>query len=513
MVLGDTVNTASRLQSIAEPGTVLVDDATRRASEAAIAYEDAGSARGQRPRAAVRAWTALRVVAGAGGARRSAGLEAPFVGRERELQAIIEAGEESARKARSAGRGGGRGRLRQVTAAVGVLQVPRWHRGRPLVAPGPVSVLRRGGGLLGAGGDGPRAGPDRRGGEPSSAREKLRAVVEEFVRDERERRLVEPRLAHLLRLEERPRRRPRGPVLRLAAVLRAAWPDDSPVILAFEDLQWADSGLLDFIDYLLEWSADMPIFVLALGAPGARGAAAGLGSRWRSAAAPPTIAELLEGWRRGCPTSCGADRPARRRGFRCTRWRPSACCRTAACSSRTAPRYLRRRGRSPTSRCPRRCRRWWPPGWTASRRGAVAVAGRLGARPIVHRRRRAGGAQRRGAGRQRVLDGLVAKQVLGRDDDPRSPERGQYVFLQALLRTVAYGTLSRRARKAKHVAAARPPRADVAGRGAGHRRGAGLALPGGDPGRPRRRGCGRPPRFGRERLDAGTGSGLVGPRP
>src|SRR5205085_5818871 len=54
-----------------------------------------------------------------------------------------------------------------------------------------------------------------------------------------------------------------------------------------------------------------------------------------------------------------------------------------------------------------------------------------------------------------VLDGLVAKQVLGRDDDPRSPEYGQYLFLQALLRTVAYGTLSRRARKTSHVAAAR----------------------------------------------------------
>ena len=45
MVLGDTVNTASRLQSIAAPGTVLVDDVTRRASEAAIVYEDAGSTR------------------------------------------------------------------------------------------------------------------------------------------------------------------------------------------------------------------------------------------------------------------------------------------------------------------------------------------------------------------------------------------------------------------------------------------------------------------------------------
>ena len=54
-----------------------------------------------------------------------------------------------------------------------------------------------------------------------------------------------------------------------------------------------------------------------------------------------------------------------------------------------------------------------------------------------------------------LLEGLVAKQVLARDDDPRSPERGSFVFMQALLRAVAYGMLSRRARKARHVAAAR----------------------------------------------------------
>jgi tetratricopeptide (TPR) repeat protein len=54
-----------------------------------------------------------------------------------------------------------------------------------------------------------------------------------------------------------------------------------------------------------------------------------------------------------------------------------------------------------------------------------------------------------------MLERLVIKQVLSRDDDPRSPETGQYVFLQALLRSVAYGTLSRRNRKALHLAAAR----------------------------------------------------------
>jgi hypothetical protein len=74
MVLGDTVNTASRLQSIAESGTVLVHDVTRRTTEASIEYEEAGTHAVKGREQPVRAFTALRVVAGVGGARRSAGL-------------------------------------------------------------------------------------------------------------------------------------------------------------------------------------------------------------------------------------------------------------------------------------------------------------------------------------------------------------------------------------------------------------------------------------------------------
>src|SRR5262249_18181525 len=50
---------------------------------------------------------------------------------------------------------------------------------------------------------------------------------------------------------------------------------------------------------------------------------------------------------------------------------------------------------------------------------------------------------------------LVRLELLSIDVDPRSPERGQYAFVQALIREVAYGTLSRKARKSRHLAAAR----------------------------------------------------------
>ena len=90
MVAGDLVNTASRIQSAAEPGAVLVGEATRRATEAAVVYADAGAHELKGKAEAVVLWRAVRVVAGAGGAMRSTGLEAPFVGRARELRLVKE---------------------------------------------------------------------------------------------------------------------------------------------------------------------------------------------------------------------------------------------------------------------------------------------------------------------------------------------------------------------------------------------------------------------------------------
>ena len=53
------------------------------------------------------------------------------------------------------------------------------------------------------------------------------------------------------------------------------------------------------------------------------------------------------------------------------------------------------------------------------------------------------------------LRDLVRRDVLLHNRDPRSPERGQFGFVQALIREVAYGTLARRDRRARHLAAAR----------------------------------------------------------
>ena len=455
MVLGDTVNTASRLQSIAAPGTVLVDDVTHRASEAAIAYEDAGTHQVKGRDQPVHAWTALRVVAGAGGARRSAGLEAPLVGRDRELGLIIESFEASEREGNArivtvvgeAGSGKSRLLWEFFKHIDGIERIVRWHQGRCLSYGEGVAywalaeMVRARAGIL-------------EEEDAASARAKLRAAVQEHVSDERERRLVEPRLAHLLGLEQR--------TAADRADLFSGWrlfferiAQSEPVVLAFEDLQWADSGLLDFIDYLLEWSAEYPLFILALG----RSELLSARPRWATTItlAPledGAMGQLLAGLVPGLPAEVASQIRRRSEGIPLYAVETVRMLLDRGLLEQDGSRYVVS-GDIADLEVPETLQ-----ALVASRLdnldGAersllqdAAVIGQSFTPATL-----AAIAQRPISEVTRVLDSLVVKQVLGYVDDVLSAERGQYVFLQALLHTVALGTLSRRDRKARHLAVA-----------------------------------------------------------
>ena len=140
MVAGDLVNTASRVQSAASPGHVLVGDATKRATEAAIEYEDAGAHELKGKSEPVQLWRAARVVAGARGDMRVTGLEPPFVGRDRQLRLIKETlhatGEEGRAHLVSVVGAAGMGKSRLVWEfdkyIAGLVEDTRWHVGRCL---------------------------------------------------------------------------------------------------------------------------------------------------------------------------------------------------------------------------------------------------------------------------------------------------------------------------------------------------------------------------------------------
>ena len=128
-----------------------------------------------------------------------------------------------------------------------------------------------------------------------------------------------------------------------------------------------------------------------------------------------------------------------------------------------------RRARSSRSRSRRPCTRWSPPASTGCppRSGALlqdaAVLGKTFTRAALAaldgRRRRSS---------IRCSQAWSGRRCSALQADPRSPEHGQYGFLQDLLRQVAYETLPKRERRAQHLAAAEHLDAAL-GRGGGRR--------------------------------------------
>ena len=124
--------------------------ALRRATDASIVYADAGLRRLKGKAEPAQLYEALRVVAGVGRTLKSEGLEAPFVGRDKELRLVKDLFHASAEDSSASGVGDRHRWHRKEPPRLGVLQI----YGRPLepvpVAPRTLPLLRRRGRLLGA---------------------------------------------------------------------------------------------------------------------------------------------------------------------------------------------------------------------------------------------------------------------------------------------------------------------------------------------------------------------------
>jgi class 3 adenylate cyclase/tetratricopeptide (TPR) repeat protein len=462
MVAGDLVNTASRLQSVAPPGAILVSATTMNAASPAIVFEPVGAQELKGKTAPVEAYRALRVVANRGGQMRSEGLEAPFVGREEELRLLKDQLHATTRDGRarlvsiSGPAGIGKSRLTWEFEKYidGVVETIYWHRGRsPAYGEGVTfwalgEMVRRRAELA-------------ESDDEATTRARMAATAQRWIADAEEREWVEGALLALLGLEP--------PPAGGRDVLFAAWrvfferiAEEGTTVLVFEDIQWADSGLLDFIDNLLEWSKNKPLMVVTLARPELFDKRPGWGSGHRLLTAIPldplpddAMRELLAGLVPGLPGQA-VDAILRRAdgiplyAVETVRmlvsegrveavdgvYRP-----TGDLGELAVPETLRSLIASRLDGIEPADRSLLQDGSVLGQRFSMAALSAVSGLPSDELEPR--------------LHQLVKRELLDLEVDARSPERGQYGFVQSLIQEVAYGTLARRERRTRHLAAAR----------------------------------------------------------
>jgi class 3 adenylate cyclase/tetratricopeptide (TPR) repeat protein len=461
MVAGDLVNTASRLQGAAAPGTVLVGEATQRAASAGIMFEPAGEQALKGKSAPVPAWRALRIVGGVKGRWRSDGPEAPFIGRNEELTLLKDLYHATAREKRArlvsvVGPAGiGKSRLaREFLNHVDAEAEDFWlHHGRSPAYGEGLSFWALGEMIR------QRAGLAETDDEVTT-RAGIQKMLADNVPDEADRTWIEPAMVSLLGLE--------GGASDTDQLF-GAWRSffeilarDVPVVLVFEDLHWADSGMLDFIDYLLEWSRSQPIFILTLARPELleKRSTWGAGKRqftsvYLEPLPEPAIRELLTGLVPGLPDQAARAIAARADGVPLYAvetvrmlvadgrlvetdgvYEPNGDLSTLAVpESLTALIASRLDALEPDARALAQDASVLGQRFTVA--GLAAVSG-LDSSQLTP-----------------LLETLVRRELLAMETDPRSPERNQYGFVQSLIREVTYNTLARRDRKSRHMAAAR----------------------------------------------------------
>ena len=494
MVAGDPVNTASRLQAAAEPGTVLVGESTYQAASGAIVFEPAGEHDLKGKALPVPAWRAIRVVAKRGGAGRSENLEPPFVGREEELRLLKDLFHTTSREGRprlvsligQAGLGKSRLAWEYYKYVDGVLELVYWHQGRsPAYGEGITfwalgEMVRR------------RAGVAETDDEPTT-RARVGETLAEFVPDDVERRWIEPKLLHLLGVEDT-RTADRDELFAAWRTFFERVAARAPVVMLFEDLHWADVGLLDFIEHLLEWARNSPIYIVTLARPELLEKRPSWGAGQRSFISLPLerltdaqMRELLMGFVPGLPGTTVQSILERAEGV------PLYAVEIV--------RMLLQQGRLAMAEgkyqligdvshleVPETLQSLIAArldSLDAEDRALVQAAAVLGQSFTVAALAAVSGVPADDL--EAPLRDLVRRDLLSIDRDPRSPERGQYVFVQSLIREVAYGTLANRDRRSRHLAAARYFESlgdeELAGALATHYVDAYTAAPDGDEGR------------------------------
>jgi ABC-type oligopeptide transport system substrate-binding subunit/class 3 adenylate cyclase len=263
---GDTVNLAARLQAAAEPGLVLVDDATHRAVEGLCAWGERRELELKGKQGTVRAWPLEGLDAGA---HRGSSVETPLVGRDRELAAGREALE-----ALRAGGGGilvvsgdpgiGKSRLLAELRATAEQSGVRWLEGR-CVSYGeslpywPFRDLLRAA-WVGAGADEAEL----------RVRVGLRRRLEQLFPERADE--LYPYLGTLLDLALEPDAAARTAELSPEALqwrtfevvgeLVAGLAEAAPLVLSIEDLHWADATSIALLEQLLVLAEQSPVLLV-----------------------------------------------------------------------------------------------------------------------------------------------------------------------------------------------------------------------------------------------------------
>jgi class 3 adenylate cyclase/tetratricopeptide (TPR) repeat protein len=468
MVAGDAVNTAARVQTAATPGQVWVDETTRLLTASAITYLDVGSHAMKGKADPVPLWSVRAVVASRGGAQRADGLEAPLVGRDRELRLCKELfhGTEESRRPRllvvEGDPGVGKTRLAWEFEKYsdGLEGNVLWHSGRCLAYGEGVAFFALAEAFRGRlrSFDELSDDPDVDGDETALLERGLAALVP----DESERAWMRPRVGALLGIGS-VGSFPREDLFSAwTTFLERAGAGEDPVVLVIDNAQHADEGLLQFVEHLLA-AASFPCFVVLLTRPGLLEDRPALAVNRRATVvhleslAPADMGSLIGGLVGGLPDDVRDQLVTRSEGI------PLYAVETVRSlidRDLVVPRggqYVLANGadlglealKAPASLQALVAARLDT--LTPDQRRIVDRASVLGE---VFSRESVAGLSTDTEDVPAVLDSLLRQQILTHETRRFSAELGQYRFVQSVVRQVAYSRLSRRDRKALHLAVA-----------------------------------------------------------